>query len=198
MLVWTLCFFESFSQTAPYKVVSFWFGFAWECEPMWTDWLVECCWIRCCLGWCGFEFLVIWFHYFPKPSLQWQLPVRRWTFGPFLHHGVVSQSFRKNKIKIYIGLGQCSLNIFPHSRVHCTGNLYSSWMADVIHYVNRCHPTDTLWHGVYYMCTTWNFGYIPVLQSKGPDDRGDSKTAQVWLHSLSSLTHCQPMVDDMI
>ncbi len=99
MLVSTLCFFESFSQTAPYKVVSFWFGFAWECEPMWTDWLVECCWIRCCLGWCGFEFLLIWFHYFPKPSLQCQLPVPRWTFGPFLHHGVISQSFRKNKNK---------------------------------------------------------------------------------------------------
>lgn len=101
MLVWPLCFFESFSQTAPYKVVSFWFGFAWECEPMWTDWLVECCWIWCCLGWCGFEFLVIWFHYFPKPSLQWQLPVPRWTFGPFLHHGCVSQSFRKTKKQKY-------------------------------------------------------------------------------------------------
>lgn len=43
-----------------------------------------------------------------------------------------------------------------------------------------------------------NFDFIPLLQSRCPDDKGISKTAQVGLRSLSSFSYCQSMISDMI
>ena len=60
----------------------------------------------------AFEFLVIWFHYFPKPSLQWQLPVSWWTFGPSSTMVASVSPLEKQKDQ-NLGLGQCSLKISP-------------------------------------------------------------------------------------
>lgn len=50
MFLWALCFIESFPQKLPNEVVSFWWCFAGECEPMGTDGLPV---VQCCLGgWC--------------------------------------------------------------------------------------------------------------------------------------------------